>query len=141
MNQNIGFERCDKFDVDRDPRAMSTAELEQLGHARVAPLRALRLKCLDCCNESAQEVRLCTAVDCPSWPFRMGKNPWRRKLDQEERAALRARLARDGASEPTAAQKTGDEIGISRSDGVTVPNHTAVDFSLTKMDDAKGGAS
>ena len=141
MNQNIGFERCDKFDVGRDPRAMSTAELEQLGHARVAPLRALRLKCLDCCNGSAQEVRLCTAVDCPSWPFRMGKNPWRRKLDQEERAALRARLARDGASEPTAAQKTGDEIGISRSDGVTVPNHTTVDFSLTKMDDAKGGAS
>ena len=141
MNHNIGFERCDKFDVGRDPRAMSTAELEQLGHARVAPLRALRLKCLDCCNGPAQEVRLCTAVDCPSWPFRMGKNPWRRKLDQEERAALRARLARDGASEPTAAQKTGDEIGISRSDGVTVPNHTAVDFSLTKMDDAKGGAS
>jgi hypothetical protein len=141
MNQNIGFERCDKFDVGRDPRAMSTSELEQLGHARVAPLRAVRLKCLDCCNGSAQEVRLCTAVDCPSWPFRMGKNPWRRKLDQEERAALRARLARDGASEPTAAQKTGDEIGISRSDGVTVPNDTAVEIPPAKQGAAEGGVS
>ena len=141
MNRNIALERRDGFDVGRDPRDMSAGDLEQLGHARVSPLRALCLNCLDCCNGSAQEVRLCTAVDCPSWPFRMGKNPWRRKLDQEERAALRARLARDGASEPTAVQKTGDEIGISRSDGVRVPNHTVVDFSLTEMDDEEGGAS
>ena len=132
MNRNIGFERCDKFDVGRDPRAMSTAELEQLGHARVAPLRALRLKCLDCCNGSAQEVRLCTAVDCPSWPFRMGKNPWRRKLGQEERAALRARLAPKDASAPAAAQKTGDEIDASALDGVRVPNATPADFPPQK---------
>lgn len=75
MNCNIGLELRDGFDVGRDPRRMSTGELEQLGHARVSPLRALRLKCLDCCNGSTQEVRLCTAVDCPSWPFRMGGNP------------------------------------------------------------------
>ena len=51
-NRHIGLERRDGFDVGRDPRCMSTDELEQLGHARVSPQRALRLKCLDCCNGS-----------------------------------------------------------------------------------------
>ena len=140
-NRHIGLERRDGFDVGRDPRAMSADELEQSGHARVSPLRALRLNCLDCCNGSAQEVRLCTAVDCPSWPFRMGKNPWRRKPGQEERAALRARLAPKDASAPTAAQKTGREIDTSASDGVRVPNDVADDFSPTEMDDDQGGVS
>ena len=75
-NRTIGLGSRDGFDVGRDPRNMPTEELERLGHARLSPLRALRLKCLDCCNGSAQEVRLCTVVDCPSWPFRMGRNPW-----------------------------------------------------------------
>ncbi len=140
-NRHIGLERRDGFDVGRDPRAMSADDLQQLGHARVSPLRALRLNCLDCCNGSAQEVRLCTAVDCPSWPFRMGKNPWRRKPGQEERAALRARLAPKDASAPTAAQKTGSEIDASASDGVRVPNDVADDFSPTEMDDDQGDAS
>lgn len=139
-NRHIGLERRDGFDVGRDPRDMSAGDLEQLGHAPVSPLRALRLKCLDCCNGSAQEVRLCTAVDCPSWPFRMGKNPWRRKLGHEERAALRARLAAEDASAPTVAQKTGSEIDTSASDGVRVPNVMADDFSPTEMNDGEGGA-
>jgi hypothetical protein len=141
MNRHIGLELCDGFDVGRDPRSMSADELQQLGHARVSPLRALRLKCLDCCNGSAQEVRLCTAVDCPSWPFRMGRSPWRRKLDQEERAALLARLAPNDASEPTAAQKTGGQIDASPSDGVRVPEDAPAESSLTEMGDDAGGAS
>ena len=141
MNRHIGLDLCDGFDVGRDPRAMTAAELEQLGHARVSPLRALRLKCLDCCNHSAQEVRLCTAVDCPSWPFRMGKNPWRRKLDQEERVALRARLVPNGASEPMASQKTGDEIDASPSDGVTVPEGNTAECFPTEMSEKEGDAS
>ena len=44
MNRHIGLERCDGFDVGRDPHSMSTDELKQLGHARVSPLHALRLK-------------------------------------------------------------------------------------------------
>jgi hypothetical protein len=138
-HRDIGLDRLDGFEVGRDPRSMSSNELEQLGHARLSPLRALRLKCLDCCNGSVQEVRLCTALDCPSWPFRMGKNPWRRKLDQEERAVLRARLAPNGASEPTGAQKTGNQIEASAFDGRRVPNDTSVDFSPTEMGNAEGG--
>ena len=41
------------------------------------PLRAIRAKCLDCCYDSAQEVKLCPAQNCPLWPFRSGHNPAR----------------------------------------------------------------
>ena len=140
-HRQIGLEQRGGDDVGRDPRCMRTDELEQLGHARVSPLRALRLKCLDCCNESAQEVRLCTAVDCASWPFRLGKNPWRRKLDPQERAALQARLVHKGASESAAAQKTGSEIPASDFDRLRVPNEIAVDLLPTKRGVAGGGAS
>ena len=140
-HRQIGLKPRDGFDAGRDPRSMSPDELKQLGHARVSPLRALRLHCLDCCNESAQEVRLCTAVDCASWPFRMGKNPWRRKLDPQERAALQARLVHKGASEAAAAQKTGSEIPASDFDRLRVPNEIAVDLPPTKRGVAEGGAS
>ena len=140
-HRQIGLEQRDGDDVGRDPRAMSADELTQLGHSRVSPLRALRLKCLDCCNESSQEVRLCTAVDCPSWPFRMGKNPWRRKLDPQERAALQARLVPNGASVSTAAQKTGSEIAASGFDRLRVPKDTAVDLPSSKLGVAEGGAA
>jgi hypothetical protein len=138
-HRHIGLERREGFDVGRDPRSMTATELDRLGHARMSPLRALRLKCLDCCNGSAQEVRLCFAMDCPRWPFRMGKSPWRRKMDHNERVALRARLAPNGVSEPTVSQKTGSEIAASAFDGLEVPNGTAVDLPPTKRGVAEGG--
>lgn len=42
---------------------------------RTSPLKAIRLKCLDCCCGSNHEVKLCTAENCPLHPFRFGKNP------------------------------------------------------------------
>jgi hypothetical protein len=39
------------------------------------PLRAIRLKCLDCtCNQEAQ-IRECTIRLCALWPYRMGRYP------------------------------------------------------------------
>jgi len=38
-------------------------------------LRALRNRCLDCCNWSVEEVRGCLAKDCAAWVFRLGKDP------------------------------------------------------------------
>ena len=140
-NRHIGLERRDDFDVGRDPRRMSTDELEQLGHAQVSPLRALRLKCLDCCNGSAQDVRLCTAIDCPSWPFRMGRNPWRIPLDAPERAQRADRMKRNRAAASTSPEKTQGQIDASPSDGVGVPSGKAAGFSPTGMDEAEGGAS
>ena len=48
-------------------------------HGEKNPLKALRARCLDCCCQQPSEVRKCTAVACPSWPFRMGTNPFREK--------------------------------------------------------------
>ena len=65
-------------------------------HWEKNPLKALRARCLDCCCQQPSEVRKCTAVACPSWPFRMGTNPFREKrvLSSEQKQELAERLAR-----------------------------------------------
>ena len=57
-------------------------------------LKAIPARCLDCCCDSASEVRKCVAVECPSWPFRMGKDPFRqtRTLSDEQRQKMAERL-------------------------------------------------
>ena len=42
---------------------------------RISPMKAIRLKCLDCCCGSSNEVKLCTITKCPLHPFRAGRNP------------------------------------------------------------------
>jgi hypothetical protein len=94
----------------RDPRTMSPAELAELGHLPMSPLRALRLHCLDCCAGSAQEVAKCMALRCPSWPFRMGINPYRERPSDEQREAMRERgrrLAKANKSRPSDAESHG----------------------------------
>lgn len=139
-NRTIGLEPCDGLDVGRDPRSMSADELQQLGHERVSPLRALRLKCLDCCNDSAQEVRLCTAVDCPSWPFRMGRNPWSGPISDARREHGR-RLGLERAANRAGSFSEKDEIAASPSDGARVPERSAGDFASTETDRREGGTS
>jgi len=39
------------------------------------PIKAIRAKCLDCSCFKPKEVRQCTAIDCPIYPFRMGRKP------------------------------------------------------------------
>lgn len=39
----------------------------------MTPLKSLRKYCLDCCNGSFNEVKLCTIEDCEFFPFRLGK--------------------------------------------------------------------
>lgn len=58
------------------------------------PMKAIRAKCLDCCNGSAQEVKLCTVSKCPLYDFRLGKNPnIKREYTEEQRAEMAKRLA------------------------------------------------
>ena len=47
---------------------------------KLTPMKAIRLKCLECCCDSAQEVRLCNSKKCPLYPYRFGKRP----KDEEE---------------------------------------------------------
>ena len=66
------------------------------------PIKAIREKCLDCCCYQKEEVKLCTCTDCPLYPFRMGKNPFRKKRElseeQREQAAERLQSARKAKS-------------------------------------------
>jgi hypothetical protein len=39
---------------------------------RLSRRNAVREKCLDCCGYERKEVRLCTAIHCPLYPYRMG---------------------------------------------------------------------
>jgi hypothetical protein len=81
--------------VGRDPRKVSS-EILSLYYGAQNPLKALRARCLDCCCGNATEVRKCVAVDCPSWPFRMGANPFRakREISDERKREMAERLAR-----------------------------------------------
>ena len=71
-----GYEPDGEYFVGRDPREMTPDELIAMGHEQMSPMQAIRAKCLDCAG-SSDEVRKCVAVVCPSWPYRMGRNPWR----------------------------------------------------------------
>jgi len=52
------------------------------------PVKSIRLYCLECCCNQKSEVSRCELVDCPIYPFRLGKNPNRlgigRKLEKSK---------------------------------------------------------
>ena len=79
--------------IGRDPRTVPEEILSRY-YGEKNPLKALRARCLDCCCGQPSEVRKCTAIECPSWPFRMGVNPFRKKrqLSDETKAAMASRL-------------------------------------------------
>ena len=58
------------------------------------PLRAIKLKCLDCSTYNINEIKECPVKKCPLYPFRLGKNPFRKKkeLSEEERNKLSERM-------------------------------------------------
>lgn len=60
---------------------------------QLTPIKAIRAKCLDCCCDSNNEVKCCTVTQCALWPYRLGRNPYRQELTQEEKAR-RAELAK-----------------------------------------------
>lgn len=45
----------------------------------MTPLKAIRMKCLDCCGNS-YEVKMCTATNCPLYVYRDGHNPNRKGI-------------------------------------------------------------
>lgn len=56
-------------------------------------LRAIKLKCLDCSTYNINEIKECPVKNCPLYPFRLGRNPFRkRELSEEERTKLSERM-------------------------------------------------
>ena len=43
--------------------------------AKRTPIKAIRVKCLDCCAGQLAEVRKCTLKNCALYPYRMGHRP------------------------------------------------------------------
>ena len=139
-NRHIGLKRSFGFDAGQGPRAMSADDLQQLGHARVSPLRALRLKCLGVGKTFTLTVRLCTAVGFPSWPFRMGKNPWSGPISDARREHGR-RLGPEHAANRAGACSAKDDISAAGCDGGQVPGDALAEFSPTEKRNDEGDAS
>ncbi len=55
--------------------------------AKRRPLKAIRDKCLDCCNGQKKEVKLCPIEDCPLWEYRTGHRP-KEDADKESIAEM-----------------------------------------------------
>lgn len=60
-------------------KTMSRVGLNREGRAKrlgiPKPLKAIRLKCLDCSNDQPSEVANCPIKNCALWPYRMGRYP------------------------------------------------------------------
>lgn len=41
----------------------------------ITPMKAIRLKCLDCVNGQIQEINKCQITKCPLWNYRTGHRP------------------------------------------------------------------
>ena len=67
-----------------------------MSEKRITPMKAIRLKCLDCSCGSSSEVNLCQVEKCPLYPFREGHDPFRAKREYtpEEKAILSSRLTK-----------------------------------------------
>lgn len=77
-------------------KAKTTIDVRDELPKTTSPLRAIRLKCIDCCGGSMKEVERCDIVKCPLHAFKAGKNPYRKKreLTEEQKARL-AEMARN----------------------------------------------
>ena len=43
-----------------------------MAEKRLTPVKAIRAKCIECCNGQVTEVRLCQITSCPLYGYRMG---------------------------------------------------------------------
>ena len=83
------FEELEDYEEEDE----EDAEADEGSGKRITPMKAIRLKCLDCCNGSSHEVKLCPATTCPLYNFRRGKNPnINRQMSEEQRQAAAERL-------------------------------------------------
>ena len=62
------------------------------------PIKAIRQNCIDCMAGAITEITRCVVKTCALHPFRMGKDPSRKRLmseDQRQAASARLKKARD----------------------------------------------
>lgn len=68
---------------------------------RISPLRAIRLNCIECMGE--HNPSKCEITHCKLWPFRLGKDPYRKKRElteqQKERLKDTLKKAREAKNQ------------------------------------------
>lgn len=87
----------DEFDENVDELEEDSSEViveNYTGERITSVLKAVKFKCLDCSANQRDEVKYCPCTNCTLWPFRLGKNPYRKKrvMSEEQRNAFRERL-------------------------------------------------
>lgn len=60
-----------------------------------SPIKAIRAKCIECFGGEVYQVKGCLDKNCPLYPYRFGKNPYRepKQYTDEQRAQIAERLA------------------------------------------------
>ena len=61
---------------EKEEIVLSKASLRELGHGKRSLIKVIRSMCLDCMGGAYSEIKLCTSIGCPLWPYRMGSNPY-----------------------------------------------------------------
>ena len=88
----------------------SNKEKQAMNQKILSPLKSIRLKCMECSNYSAYEVKHCPITDCNLYAFRLGRNPniKKRELTPEQREALADRFKKKptGQLTPSPAKET-----------------------------------
>ena len=75
--------------IGKNPLFLPKDKLLKLDPA-LSPIKASRSWCIDCSGGSTSEARKCTAVTCPLWVLRMGKNPLDHRFKLKEKASVKA---------------------------------------------------
>jgi hypothetical protein len=73
--------------IGKDPTKIPIHELRFIGVRPIDLIDVIRERCIDCkSNESDSEeaVRNCRKIDCISWPYRMGINPFKPLVIRKE---------------------------------------------------------
>lgn len=45
------------------------------------PIKTIRKKCLDCTGGQYKQIKYCPIINCPLYPYRMGKRPTQSTLE------------------------------------------------------------
>ena len=88
-----GVDEVDEIEEDEENAELILNE-DNNGEVITSRAKAIKAKCLDCCCGQYKEVKHCPATTCPLYPFRLGKDPFRkaRTYTDEQREAARKRL-------------------------------------------------
>ena len=99
MNENEMLNEME-LDTEIEDTELEDTETEDGNTKIMTPMKAIRVKCLDCCAGQYSEVKMCPCTTCPLYDFRLRKNPNRkpRNLTEEQREALRERARKAQAA-------------------------------------------